>query len=359
MPVETFAFINGLVPTNPIHTDPLSEADQHLRGIKQTLVNTFPNVAGTIAAGHVGLNAAGVAFTTPGLASVAANGTTAGGGLQLLGVTAGSNIGFANTGTVSGPPGLTVVMAQGTSAVAALTLTMAGALHTAASVDAPSIKKNGSELLPSGLISMWFGTLGSIPAGWVLCDGTNSTPDLRNRFVLGAGGSGYTGPGGTGGAFTATATTSASGSHSHGGQTEPGGGISMAPSTSTNGAHSHAGATAGYALTVNDLPPHQHNVPGMVIGATTAGQSYYGLGADQSLSGVTSSSSVQNTSVSSPAGAGFGHAHGINSDGDHVHSVTIITADHRHAIDLDGSHAHTVTASSTPPYYALAYIMKV
>jgi microcystin-dependent protein len=35
---------------------------------------------------------------------------------------------------------------------------------------------------------MWSGSIASVPAGWFLCDGTNGTPDLRNRFVLGAGG---------------------------------------------------------------------------------------------------------------------------------------------------------------------------
>ena len=34
---------------------------------------------------------------------------------------------------------------------------------------------------------MWSGSVASIPAGWFLCDGGNSTPDLRNRFVVGAG----------------------------------------------------------------------------------------------------------------------------------------------------------------------------
>ena len=41
-------------------------------------------------------------------------------------------------------------------------------------------------LVPSGFIGMWSGTIATIPSGWVLCDGTNSTPDLRNRFVIGA-----------------------------------------------------------------------------------------------------------------------------------------------------------------------------
>ena len=43
--------------------------------------------------------------------------------------------------------------------------------------------------IPSGLIAIWSGSLGSIPSGWVICDGTNSTPDLRNSFILGAGNS--------------------------------------------------------------------------------------------------------------------------------------------------------------------------
>ena len=46
-----------------------------------------------------------------------------------------------------------------------------------------------SATIPSGLIAIWSGSLGSIPSGWVLCDGTNSTPDLRNSFILGAGNS--------------------------------------------------------------------------------------------------------------------------------------------------------------------------
>ena len=41
--------------------------------------------------------------------------------------------------------------------------------------------------LPTGAIILWSGSLGSIPTGYVICDGTNSTPDLRDRFVIGAG----------------------------------------------------------------------------------------------------------------------------------------------------------------------------
>jgi hypothetical protein len=41
--------------------------------------------------------------------------------------------------------------------------------------------------IPAGLISLWSGSIGSIPVGWYLCDGTNGTPDLRDRFIVGAG----------------------------------------------------------------------------------------------------------------------------------------------------------------------------
>jgi hypothetical protein len=41
--------------------------------------------------------------------------------------------------------------------------------------------------LPSGSIILWSGASGSIPSGYYLCDGNNSTPDLRNRFIVGAG----------------------------------------------------------------------------------------------------------------------------------------------------------------------------
>lgn len=38
--------------------------------------------------------------------------------------------------------------------------------------------------VPVGGIVMWSGTIATIPAGWHLCDGTNGTPDLRNRFIV-------------------------------------------------------------------------------------------------------------------------------------------------------------------------------
>ena len=43
-----------------------------------------------------------------------------------------------------------------------------------------------SAAFTTGMIMMWSGTIATIPTGWVLCNGSNSTPDLRNRFVIGA-----------------------------------------------------------------------------------------------------------------------------------------------------------------------------
>lgn len=40
--------------------------------------------------------------------------------------------------------------------------------------------------IPTGGIIMWSGLIANIPSGYVLCDGTNNTPDLRNRFIVGA-----------------------------------------------------------------------------------------------------------------------------------------------------------------------------
>jgi microcystin-dependent protein len=40
--------------------------------------------------------------------------------------------------------------------------------------------------IPSGIITMWSGTIATIPSGWLLCNGASGTPDLRNRFVIGA-----------------------------------------------------------------------------------------------------------------------------------------------------------------------------
>ena len=67
--------------------------------------------------------------------------------------------------------------------------------------------------VPSGGIIIWSGAANAIPSGWYLCNGSNGTPDLRNRFIVGAG-SGYS-VGNTGGADSVTLTTTQIPSHDH------------------------------------------------------------------------------------------------------------------------------------------------
>ena len=78
------------------------------------------------------------------------------------------------------------------------------------------------ESLPVGAIIMWSGTLSSIPANWQLCDGTNGTPDLRDRFIVGAG---------------------------------------KSYSVGVNGGE------AMHTLTTAEMPPHAHNMNGFHIGS--------------------------------------------------------------------------------------------
>lgn len=68
---------------------------------------------------------------------------------------------------------------------------------------------NLGNAIPSGIIVMWSGTIATIPSGWVLCNGSNSTPDLRNLFVVCADAD-------SGGVAKSTITGSALQSHSTG-----------------------------------------------------------------------------------------------------------------------------------------------
>ena len=70
---------------------------------------------------------------------------------------------------------------------------------------------SGFGTIPIGGIILWSGATNDIPTGWALCDGQNGTPDLRDRFVLGAGG----GLSATGGLASVTLTTNQLPAHAH------------------------------------------------------------------------------------------------------------------------------------------------
>jgi microcystin-dependent protein len=90
-------------------------------------------------------------------------------------------------------------------------------------------------VIPSGVILLWSGSVGSIPAGWVLCNGTSGTPDLRGRFVVGAGGAYAVAA--TGGAETVALVEGNMPSHTH----------LVNINTNAAGGHTHNGIVAGGA----------------------------------------------------------------------------------------------------------------
>ncbi|MFH0912875.1 MAG: hypothetical protein V1884_01125 [Candidatus Omnitrophota bacterium] len=105
---------------------------------------------------------------------------------------------------------------------------------------------------PRGTIVMWSGTLATIPTGWALCNGTNGTPDLRDKFIYGT--SAAEEPGATGGATTHTHTVDiasfASSSNSSSTSTSLGG----SPAAAT---HSHSIDPPSTATSSDsNLPPY-------------------------------------------------------------------------------------------------------
>ncbi len=58
MALETGTYISDLVATNPTGSDPLAFADDHLRLVKSTIKNTFPNISGAVTKTHTQINTA-------------------------------------------------------------------------------------------------------------------------------------------------------------------------------------------------------------------------------------------------------------------------------------------------------------
>lgn len=77
-----------------------------------------------------------------------------------------------------------------------------------------SVSQNESSI-PKGTILPWYGKSSDIPEGFALCDGTKGTPDLRNRFLVGAGAGSYYALGDTGGEDQVTLTGTQIGNHYH------------------------------------------------------------------------------------------------------------------------------------------------
>lgn len=152
------------------------------------------------------------------------------------------------------------------------------------------------DILPYGSIIMWYGSTSNVPTGWALCDGAGGiTPDLRDRFVIGA----------------STGTT-----------------------TTVTGSPTQSGGSKD-AVVVS----HSHSITGT---ANTAGSHVHTL-----------------SNVQGAVGAGFGYGasndntavivNSTDAAGEHFHTLTG-TAD---TTGVSGTNANL------PPYYALCFIMKI
>ena len=187
------------------------------------------------------------------------------------------------------------------------------------------------ESIPSGIITMWSGASNAIPSGWWLCDGNNGTPDLRNRFIVGAGSS-Y-GVGNTGGSDTVTLGSNQMPSHTHG--------FSLSANSNGNHSHSYSGTTSRYTSASGSGTIHgQGSATGVFTrtdtGYVQAGSNDYNI----------------DTLWTMNVGGGESHSHtysgSTSSGGAHTHSISGSIS------NTGGGQAH----ENRPPYYALCFIMK-
>lgn len=132
-----------------------------------------------------------------------------------LGTVTFSNNGTVLSGIVTVTTEIRVNTIKTTSGLGTVTFNSSGT-SLSGSVTANSFVGNGT--IPVGGIIMWSGTVAELStkpelANWKLCNGSNGTPDLRDRFIVGAGNN-YI-PGDTGGADSVTLTTNQIPSHTH------------------------------------------------------------------------------------------------------------------------------------------------
>ena len=193
---------------------------------------------------------------------------------------------------------------------------------------AQHIKALQASIVPSGCILMWGGAKSDIPNGWVLCDGANGTPDLRDRFILSVG----TGeePGGSGGSHTKVLA------------------VANLP------AHGHS-----YATSVENRS-HVHTASVTIASAGA----HHSTGRSKAFSGITASSAGWHLLRRVVSGDDYDATSRIThtAEGAHIHSATGTLG------NASQTHYHSGVTDNTglgaaidikPKYYKLAFIMKL
>lgn len=159
----------------------------------------------------------------------------------------------------------------------------------------------------TGMIMMWSGTIATIPSGWYLCDGTNGTPDLTNKFIIGAD--------------------------------ADDGGVAK---TSVTGTAAQSGGSKD-AVVVE----HNHNLSSNAVVST------------KSLTGtIKSMVNIQNTAATGIFD--FDQTGRCDVQGSlHYSGNTSIDASHNHTMSGNtDNEGVSGTNANLPPYFALAFIMK-
>ena len=247
------------------------------------------------------------------------------------------------------------------------------ALEIAGTLKATQLTVGGvsNSFFPTGSIAIW--TSLTAPTGWALCNGQNGTPDLRNYFIIGAGGSGYKSPGTTGGSNNVTLTAGMLPTHSHtftvdtnGSHTHTynvqqasshnhtvtvssGGGHTHNANTGAGGAHNHPSSTgnASHNHSTVSTNTHNHN-HGHRSGRDCGVRCPSAYGHNSRAFDHTCGEVNQSGYGSQPWYGGGAHAHGVwtSNSGHHTHGVVTGQGDsHNHAVGNGSANYHSHTAS--------------
>ena len=186
MALETSTYIDGLVATNPVATDGLAQADDHMRLIKATIKATFPNITGAVTVTHTDLNT----VTTPAFPS----------GTRMLFQQTAAPTGWTKdtanddkalrvvSGTV-GSGGTNALSSLDATAVGTVSSSISGAtsLHYLSLAQIPSHTHTGSVNLRTNWEAGYSG-LSPIGTGAARADGTGSSPAFTTAAAGGGGG---------------------------------------------------------------------------------------------------------------------------------------------------------------------------